>query len=116
MPSTTSTTTTVPANSFSATRCAVVAPTFPAPTTVILLTMSSSLWGEYEAKPSGDGSVVPPLSPADLRQRAQSAHAHLQQLVLFRLVSQCLAEQRLEPLPGAQRRTQIHFVVSEQAR
>src|ERR1041385_2453697 len=39
MPSTTPTRTTVPASSFSATRCAVVAPTLPAPTTVILLTM-----------------------------------------------------------------------------
>src|SRR3954468_20594411 len=38
-PSTTSTITTVLASSFSATRCAVVAPTLPAPTTVILLTI-----------------------------------------------------------------------------
>src|SRR6476620_12511603 len=39
MPSTTSTITTVRASSFSAMRCAVVAPTLPAPTTVILLTI-----------------------------------------------------------------------------
>src|SRR5690242_10924220 len=96
MPSAMSTSTTVPASSFSATRCAVVAPTLPAPTTVILLTMSSSLWGEYEAKPSGDGSVVPPLSTADLRQRSQSADLHLEQLVLLRLVSQSLTKERFE--------------------
>ena len=39
MPSATSTITTVRASSFSAMRCAVVAPTLPAPTTVILLTI-----------------------------------------------------------------------------
>src|SRR5437660_3334474 len=39
IPSTTSTLTTVRASSFSAIRCAVVAPTLPAPTTVILLTI-----------------------------------------------------------------------------
>src|ERR1043165_5975521 len=108
MPSTTSTITTVPASSFSATRCAVVAPTLPAPTTVILLTMSSSLWGEYEAKPSGGGSVVPPLSTADLRQRSQSADLHLEQLVLLGLVSQGLTEKRLELLAPASRRAQVH--------
>src|SRR5207253_5673600 len=41
IPSITSTITTVRASSFSAMRCAVVAPTLPAPTTVILLTIIS---------------------------------------------------------------------------
>jgi hypothetical protein len=39
MPSAMSTRTTVRASDFSARRCAAVAPTFPAPTTVILLTI-----------------------------------------------------------------------------
>src|SRR6266545_8186124 len=42
----TSTRTTVRASSFSASRCAVVAPTLPAPTTVILLSMGSGEWSD----------------------------------------------------------------------
>src|SRR5258705_13713460 len=47
----TSTRTTVRASSFSARRCAVVAPTFPAPTTVILLSMvRGKLMGTWEGR------------------------------------------------------------------
>src|SRR5689334_23395162 len=82
-PSTTSTMATVRASSFSATRCAVVAPTLPAPTTVILLTMLVSKVEEYERNLIG--TVVRAGLAAHLRQRSQPANLHLQQLVLFGL-------------------------------
>src|SRR6478609_1882190 len=68
-PSTTSTITTVRASSFSATRCAVVAPTLPAPTTVILLTMLGSLGEEYERKLTEPGISCHP----ERAQRAMTA-------------------------------------------
>src|SRR5882672_100545 len=52
-PSMTSTRTTVRASSFSASRCAVVAPTLPAPTTVIRLSM-----GSRECRRSSDGTKL----------------------------------------------------------
>src|SRR5215207_2994053 len=113
MPSATSTMTTVRASSFSATRWAVVAPTFPAPTTVILLTMSAISEGElptiqkYRARTSM-------LSP-DLGQRAQPADASREERVCLRLLRERTADERLERNAGAQRRAQIHLVVAEQA-
>src|SRR5262249_50374584 len=52
---------------------------------------------------------------AHLRQRAQSANFHLEQLMLLRLVGERVAEERREWLARAQRRAQIDFVIAEQA-
>src|SRR5215203_126505 len=112
MPSATSTMTTVRASSFSATRWAVVAPTLPAPTTVILLTMSAISEGElptiqkYRARTSM-------LSP-DLGERAQPADASREQRVCLRLLGERTKDERLQRHTGTQRRTQIHFVVAEE--
>src|SRR5215208_3735285 len=58
MPSAMSTRTTTLASSFSAMRCAVVAPTFPAPTTVILLTIEArDVMGELRQRAEVIGGV-----------------------------------------------------------
>src|SRR5205085_12295860 len=99
MPSTTSTSTTRRASSFSATRWAVVAPTLPAPTTVILLTIVSELSeGDCCFRENYRGRE-PKLSP-DLRQGAQSTIAAREQRVLLRLVGECLTHEWLERSPG----------------
>src|SRR5216110_1308429 len=117
IPSITSTITTVRASSFSAMRCAVVAPTLPAPTTVILFTIILSL--KLCAKVIRAAHVEQSFalcSAAHLRQRAKSAHAHLQQMMLARLDGQRLAEERLQRKSVAERRPQIDFLVTEQTR
>jgi hypothetical protein len=48
-----------------------------------------------------------------LRQRPQSPDAHLEELVFLRLVGQRLTEERLEALAGAQRSSQVDFVITE---
>src|ERR1019366_279343 len=64
MTSTTSTITTVRASSFSAMRCAAVAPTFPAPTTVILFSIGvrSRVWVSVHSKKANQGGSRHQLS------------------------------------------------------
>src|SRR5215207_9596213 len=131
MPSTTSTITTRRANSFSAIRCAVVAPTFPAPTTVILLTMTLDFRVKWSSRqklsgrnPPGNGPCTARVArrrlcsalPADLREGAQTAHLHLQQLVRLRLRRERGTEEGLERLAAAQRPAEVDLVVAEKAR
>src|SRR4051812_42643300 len=120
IPSITSTITTMLASSFSAMRCAVVAPTLPAPTTVILLTIV----GLYdfvrvcvESYPGHTrGAIARDVcSPANLRQRSQSTHTHLQQVVLARFGRQRAPEEWFERNSLAQRTAQIDFVFPEKA-
>src|SRR5688572_12600092 len=54
--------------------------------------------------------------PADLRQRAESSYAHLQQLMLLGLVSKCLTEERLERFAATQRVAKVDLMVSIEAR
>src|SRR3954470_9784022 len=84
VPSTTSTMTTVRASSFSATRCAVVAPTFPAPTTVILLTMFVfRLEGIVVKQPNSAPTEAELTEPGDRIARALSLRG-APQSALFR--------------------------------
>src|SRR5438477_129733 len=53
---------------------------------------------------------------ADLRQRAQSTDAHLQQRVLAGLLVERPTEMGRQRLPGAQRRPQIDLVIAKQTR
>jgi hypothetical protein len=53
--------------------------------------------------------------PADLRQSAQPTDVHLQQRMLTRLLGQRLCVQRNQVFAAAQRITQVHLVVAEQA-
>src|SRR5688500_8162762 len=117
--SATSTMTTVRARFFSARRCAVVAPTFPAPTTVILFTIALCRLKEgrmgvrEKSYPSRRMPATP--SAAYLRERTQPADAHLQQRVLLRLLCQRAAEERCKWLASAQCITKVHLVITEEA-
>src|SRR5688500_10650248 len=117
IPSATSTMTTVRARFFSARRCAVVAPTFPAPTTVILFTISIFCWVESESYPGlyarAMGTRPSATSTADLGERAQSANAHLKQMVLERFLFECALEQWTYRSARPERLAEIHRVVAE---
>src|SRR5512143_1174007 len=72
---------------------------------------------KYEAKPNWTRRRAKRTrSAADLRQRAESADLHLQQLVLLGFVGERVVEQRLEPCARAKWRAQIDFVISKEAR
>src|SRR4051812_7808291 len=55
------------------------------------------------------------LSP-DLRERAKSADASLQQRMCFRLLGERAEDEWLERQTGAERRAEIHLVIAEQTR
>src|SRR5688572_1286382 len=120
MPSWMSTRITRPASSFSARRCAVVAPTFPAPTTVILFTISIFCWVEPESYPSqyarAMGARPSATSTADLGERAQSANAHLKEMMLERFLFECALEQWTYRTAGPERLAEIHRMVAEKTR
>src|SRR6266446_2596387 len=126
IPSTTSTITTVRASSFSAIRCAVVAPTLPAPTTVILLTIYCfEVWRFGARKLSGRRTVSNrreasrtrerrrSCSASDLRKRPETTDAHLEQMVLFGLRRECTSKKRLERQSFAKRRSKIRLFCPE---
>src|SRR5207245_11134293 len=71
MPSLRSTTTTVRASSFSASRWAVVAPTFPAPTTVILLSIEFEGLKAPKAKSAAPCVHLPVRIGTQRRERIQ---------------------------------------------
>src|SRR6476469_6252682 len=100
-----STRTTRRASSFSARRCAAVAPTFPAPTTVILFTIPVFLLMKAESYPARTVRAIgrAAISAANLRERVQSADFHLKKIVLERLLFERRQKIWRERLASSQR-------------
>src|SRR5438270_2711495 len=111
-----STTTTRRASSFSASRCAAVAPTFPAPTTVILFTIPVFLLiGAGNLSGSHSQSYRPaPVSAANLRERVQSADFHLKKIVLERLLIERRQKVRRDWLATSEWIPQAYRVLPEE--